>query len=1515
MRKLLVFLVLVQLLSGFGQVRNAIAVDNALFTPLSPSQSEDCTLRLSFQIGKTYYWKNGVIKGVAPDTTPPMGTAPEIKKGKTFLIIRYITSEAGAKLEYWKKGSAQNKSKQDQVRISTKQGNVIDLWIGNPMAKVNGVPVAIDPTDSTGQVAPYIKGSGYTMLPLRFIGNNLGATINWISASMTAELIFIDEDCQKRCCDFSIQPAEEISLCPGQEKSVSLIVKNLCQAKKLGLSFSPGTGIQSLDTNQISVEPKESALLKVTLAMPVVMSDKAVFILKVTTDCGVERDVPIVAIFRDQQCQNDCQWLCGCIGKLTVSGESLIVEFFEGCAKKNQSNFIDTGSSKDLILGLTFAQYSDKYGSMTCVQICVDDDGDIQAWKAMPDRNPCCQDHVFATLDSVDCNLKIATGIDPEGTRWVFDLSEFDGCDVFGVGKSYDFSGTTVRPKGIAFSSSGLLEVSSIQAKDGQGAVLEGKLAIVQCTSNPAMAIVDTADGKSVEVQLLFQSMRNPDGRIIDCRQAREGECIRLVGYFQGEVFIACKGDILPCDSSFETLECKVESVVQETNALLTVNTVVGCTDEKRTFSSPKMLGDDMQGFKNLLSYSISGNYARLLVSDNRIIRWKPLLTGCGKCQEEQLFEIVYASKAENSGKIVVVARNLDGRLVTFESNRLDKTNALSIVSYKGVAKISFDQTQKMSGFRTISGVCCLAGQGRIVPSKKSLSFSSVATEVQKGNVSTLSKELDDVELQQLKANLQTPFNPWESFAQYGAGWIGPDQGTQGDSVVFEQSFCVQTCTDSRLKILCTAKTQVFFDDGKTPIGVVDGISHVSEVFISNIATGKHTLKFVQDKSAFQGLIFVLLGQKSDNCKPSSFQVSFGTDKTLAPVCELGKRKYALTVSNTSDTSRKFSITPVSVGLLINPSTITIAPDTEELVQLTILMPENKDKLDQAEFTFLIQADEFAPQAIDFSIPYGQCDSCSLSTDNTLIILPAMCKDDSTKIEVKLTNSCLKELVLSAKTNDKLLELPIQDLKIDANGSASMVVSFKMPARNSSRFLFTGFNLESEGKTIISYDIVAIFKNEAECCCDFEVVLQTNFVAEQTMEPGETFTYDYLVKNKCQGRNLNFAVSRGENIISTSPEKFTLSDSKTMPLQVKVMMPEKKAEYAKFSFAVACDCGKVANIGFMVRYKPQELCCDYEVGLMQNLPQPFMLEPGTEYVLGVGIKNKCRSVTLSASISIGDNILAVDPQRLVIGPGQIAGFKLLLKMPQCTQGQTFVFTFTVTVDGCDSKTYEIPAACGSQMGNCCEYDITDTGHELENLKLCPGQTRSIKLTLTNKCKDRTLSGTLAGGANVKVEPPSFTIEAGKSIYITITITMPLEAAIGSQLSFAFMVTVPGCTNRKYTINASCVSCGEDPNECCDFTLSMISKLPSCVVPGSTFELMFELCNNCQKEMVINITGQNISGGTIAIGANTCVRFRIMFTVPKNATGAFQVKMTALLTSPSGCIGKGKMFEASVQICN
>lgn len=53
------------------------------------------------------------------------------------------------------------------------------MWIGQNTALVNGVEKQIDADNSS--VAPLIIPPGRTMLPLRFISENLGCQVEWDS--------------------------------------------------------------------------------------------------------------------------------------------------------------------------------------------------------------------------------------------------------------------------------------------------------------------------------------------------------------------------------------------------------------------------------------------------------------------------------------------------------------------------------------------------------------------------------------------------------------------------------------------------------------------------------------------------------------------------------------------------------------------------------------------------------------------------------------------------------------------------------------------------------------------------------------------------------------------------------------------------------------------------------------------------------------------------------------------------------------------------------------------------------------------------------------------------------------------------------------------------------------------------------------------------------------------------------------------------------------------------------------
>ena len=65
---------------------------------------------------------------------------------------------------------------------------VIELWIGKNKALVNGIPKSIDSADSS--VVPLIVNN-ITMVPLRFVGESLGAIVQWNNSDQSVYLNFV----------------------------------------------------------------------------------------------------------------------------------------------------------------------------------------------------------------------------------------------------------------------------------------------------------------------------------------------------------------------------------------------------------------------------------------------------------------------------------------------------------------------------------------------------------------------------------------------------------------------------------------------------------------------------------------------------------------------------------------------------------------------------------------------------------------------------------------------------------------------------------------------------------------------------------------------------------------------------------------------------------------------------------------------------------------------------------------------------------------------------------------------------------------------------------------------------------------------------------------------------------------------------------------------------------------------------------------------------------------------------
>jgi len=133
---------------------------------LLPLASSAAALALVFTILQPADASVGVtINGNAVDIAP----APITQAGRVFVPLRGVFEQLGASVVY------------DAGQINaTGNGRTISLHIGSTQATVDGQPQALD-------VAPFIIGAS-TYVPLRFVSESLGASVNWDDAQSLVQI-------------------------------------------------------------------------------------------------------------------------------------------------------------------------------------------------------------------------------------------------------------------------------------------------------------------------------------------------------------------------------------------------------------------------------------------------------------------------------------------------------------------------------------------------------------------------------------------------------------------------------------------------------------------------------------------------------------------------------------------------------------------------------------------------------------------------------------------------------------------------------------------------------------------------------------------------------------------------------------------------------------------------------------------------------------------------------------------------------------------------------------------------------------------------------------------------------------------------------------------------------------------------------------------------------------------------------------------------------------------------------
>jgi len=136
-------------------IQGELAFDN--INLLYPETAGDGT-SVALTVGK----KDVVVGGMPQQ----LDVAPLIDRERTFVPVRFVVDALGGHVDW------DAAAKKVTIR---KGGHFVELWIGQPEMVADGVRTASD-------VAPMLRG-GRTMLPLRFVSEQLGLNVVWDPAT------------------------------------------------------------------------------------------------------------------------------------------------------------------------------------------------------------------------------------------------------------------------------------------------------------------------------------------------------------------------------------------------------------------------------------------------------------------------------------------------------------------------------------------------------------------------------------------------------------------------------------------------------------------------------------------------------------------------------------------------------------------------------------------------------------------------------------------------------------------------------------------------------------------------------------------------------------------------------------------------------------------------------------------------------------------------------------------------------------------------------------------------------------------------------------------------------------------------------------------------------------------------------------------------------------------------------------------------------------------------------------
>jgi len=156
-----------------------------------------------------------------------------------------------------------------------------------------------------------------------------------------------------------------------------------------------GNPIMMVNGNQVQIDPNNKAVTPIIYKNRTMLPFRALaYNLGATgpDDIVWLGDIKTAVLtFND----GNCNWICGCYkSSFSPAGDLATLQFYEGCSDTNKQNIQIPSEMKDKLHGWLLREYVQNYltKGKWCVEIRLDKDNTVIAWRARPDQYPdCCQ--------------------------------------------------------------------------------------------------------------------------------------------------------------------------------------------------------------------------------------------------------------------------------------------------------------------------------------------------------------------------------------------------------------------------------------------------------------------------------------------------------------------------------------------------------------------------------------------------------------------------------------------------------------------------------------------------------------------------------------------------------------------------------------------------------------------------------------------------------------------------------------------------------------------------------------------------------------------------------------------------------------------------------------------------------------------------------------------------------------------------------------------------------------------